>query len=112
MMNGRSDLVSGSASSRQSLYNLFMFRYSFGLLASAALLFAADADLILRNGKIITVDRKFTIQQAVAVKGEKIVAVGSDAAVMKAERGAGTKAVDLKGKTILPGLVHSHVHPR
>src|ERR1700694_3917674 len=102
MTNGRAHLVSGSASSTESLYNLFMFRYSFCLLASAALLFAADADLILRNGKIITVDRKFTIQQAVAIKGEKIVAVGSDAAVMKAERGPGTKVVDLKGKTLLP----------
>jgi predicted amidohydrolase YtcJ len=87
-----------------------MFRLVFGLIVFAALLFSADADLILRNGKMITVDGKFTIQQAVAIKGEKIVAVGSDAALMKAERGPGTRVVDLKGKTVLPGLVDSHDH--
>jgi predicted amidohydrolase YtcJ len=81
-----------------------------GLTASAALLSAANADLILRNGKIVTVDQKFTIQQAIAVKGGKIAAVGSDAAVLKAERGPETKVIDLKGKTVLPGLVDAHVH--
>ncbi len=81
-----------------------------GFLTFSALLMAANADLILQNGKIVTVDRKFTIQQAVAVKGERIVAVGSNAAVLKAEQGPGTKVVDLKGKTMLPGLVDSHVH--
>jgi len=75
-----------------------------------ALLSAADADLILRSGKIVTVNKKFSIQQAVAVKGGKISAVGSDAAVLKAERGPHTNVIDLQGKTVLPGLVDSHVH--
>ncbi len=87
-----------------------MFRSLFGLIAFAAPLFSANADLILRNGKIVTVDGKFTIQQSVAIKGENIVAVGSDAAVRNAEQGPATKVVDLKGKTVLPGLVDSHVH--
>ena len=81
-----------------------------GLIVSEALLCAADADLILRNGKIVTVDRTFTIQQAVAIKSQKIVAVGSDPAVLKAERGPGTQVIDLNGKTVLPGLVDAHVH--
>jgi predicted amidohydrolase YtcJ len=76
----------------------------------AALLSAANADLILHNGKIVTVDQKFSIQQAVAVKAGKIVAVGSDAAILKAERGPATQVIDLAGKTMLPGLVDAHVH--
>ena len=73
-------------------------------------LFSANADLILHNGKIVTVDGKFSIRQSVAIKGKIIVAVGSDAAVRKAEQGPNTKLVNLKGKTVLPGLVDSHVH--
>jgi len=71
---------------------------------------ASDADLILHHGKVVTVDRSFSIQQAVAVKHGKIVAVGSDADVLKNERGPATKVIDLHGKTLLPGLVDSHVH--
>jgi predicted amidohydrolase YtcJ len=77
------------------------------LLASCGL--AADADLILHNGKVVTVDPQFSIRQAVAIRGGKITAVGTDAAVLK-ERGAATRVVDLKGKTVLPGLIDSHVH--
>ncbi|HTP35344.1 MAG TPA: amidohydrolase family protein, partial [Candidatus Acidoferrales bacterium] len=80
------------------------------LLTSAALALAADADLILHNGKIVTVDSRFTIQQAVAVRSGTIVAVGTDAAVLQAERGPKTEVVDLHGRTVLPGLVDAHVH--
>src|SRR5206468_514018 len=67
-------------------------------VAMAGLLPAADADLILRNGKIVMVDKSFTIQQAVAVKGGKISAVGSDASILQAERGPNTRVIDLNGK--------------
>jgi len=80
------------------------------LAATAGLLTAANADLILRNGKVITVDKSFTVSQAVAVRDGKISAVGSDAAIVKAERGPQTRVIDLNGKTLLPGLVDSHVH--
>ncbi|HUG82480.1 MAG TPA: amidohydrolase [Bryobacterales bacterium] len=70
---------------------------------------AADAGLILYNGKIVTVDQGFRIAQAVAVKGDRIVAVGSDADVRKLAA-PGAKMIDLKGKTVLPGLMDSHVH--
>jgi predicted amidohydrolase YtcJ len=80
------------------------------LVAIARLVPAADADLILRNGKIVTVDKSFTIQQAVAVKGGRISAVGSDTFILQAERGPNTRVIDLNGKTLLPGLVDSHVH--
>src|SRR5277367_1867171 len=89
---------------------LLMIRMLVGLSFARLFLCGADADLILRNGKVVTVDQKFSIQQAIAVRGSEIVAVGSDAAVMKTERGPGTKVIDLMGKSILPGLVDSHVH--
>src|SRR5262249_22265489 len=59
---------------------------------------------------ILTVDDKFTIAQAIAVKGDRVLAVGSDADVLKLKADA-TKVVDLKGKTVLPGLYDSHTHP-
>ena len=80
------------------------------LLGSAALLPAANADLILHNGKITTVDDRFTIQQAVAIRSGVITAVGPDSAVLKAERGPETEVIDLHGGTVLPGLVDAHVH--
>jgi predicted amidohydrolase YtcJ len=70
----------------------------------------ADADLILHNGKIVTVDKKFSIQQALAVKDGKILKVGANAEVLK-EKGAKTEVIDLAGKMVLPGLIDSHVHP-
>ncbi len=80
------------------------------LLALAALAHAADSDLILTNGKILTVDGNFTVAQAVAVKGNRIAAVGASDAILNAERGAKTRVVDLQGRTVLPGLIDSHVH--
>ncbi len=71
---------------------------------------AQDADLILHNGKVVTVDRGFTIRQALAVKDGRLTRVGTDDEVLK-ERGPNTKVVDLGGKTVLPGLIDSHTHP-
>ncbi len=68
------------------------------------------ADLVIINGKLITVNRDFAIMQAVAVKDAKIVAVGTNEEV-KALIGPNTKVLDLKGKTILPGINDSHGHP-
>jgi predicted amidohydrolase YtcJ len=79
--------------------------FLFALVSAAA----ADADLILHRGKIVTVDARFSTAQAVAVKDGRIVAVGSEAEVMR-ERGPSTRVIDLGGKTVLPGLFDSHVH--
>ena len=81
------------------------------MVACHALLFgqAADADLILYNGKIVTVDDDFSMAQAVAVKGDRIIGVGSDTEVRKLASSS-TRSIDLKGKTVLPGLMDSHVH--
>jgi predicted amidohydrolase YtcJ len=80
------------------------------LAACATLAAAADADLILQNGKIVTVDAKFSIAQAVAVKAGRIVAVGTNASILQQERGPHTRVIDLHGRTVLPGLTDAHVH--
>src|SRR5437879_2368240 len=67
------------------------------------------ADLILINGKIVTVDDRFAIAQAVAVKGERIVAVGKNQEVAKLA-GPATRRLDLRGKTVIPGLIDNHAH--
>jgi predicted amidohydrolase YtcJ len=78
-----------------------------GLLSTQAL--AENADTILRNGKIYTVDKSFSAVQAVAIKAGRFVAVGDDASVMK-EAGAQTQVIDLGGRTVVPGLIDSHLH--
>jgi predicted amidohydrolase YtcJ len=66
-------------------------------------------DLILSNGKIITVDERFTIAQAVAIKGNRIVAVGSNQE-MALLAGTNTRRIDLTGKAVIPGLIDNHIH--
>jgi predicted amidohydrolase YtcJ len=86
----------------------------FGLLlaagSNAARAVEAAADLILHNGRIVTVDKAFSIAQAVAVREGRIILVGSNEAAM-ALKGATTQLVDLHGRTVIPGLIDSHVHP-
>ncbi|MCY2973334.1 MAG: amidohydrolase [Planctomycetota bacterium] len=66
-------------------------------------------DVIFYNAQIITVDKQFSIQQAVAISGEKIVAVGTNDQVLRLAEST-TKRVDLQRKSVLPGLIDSHVH--
>jgi predicted amidohydrolase YtcJ len=73
------------------------------------LLTHAQADLVLHNGKIVTVDDRFTIAQAIAIKGERIIAVGANDAVLKTA-GSAAKRIDLKGRTVIPGLIDNHAH--
>jgi len=68
-----------------------------------------EADLVLLNGKVITVDSRDTIVEAVAVKNGKITKLGKNEYV-KAFAGPQTRILDLKGKTVTPGLVDSHIH--
>ncbi len=69
----------------------------------------APADLILRNGKIVTVDRAFSIKQAVAISGGRVITVGTDRD-MRPLTGPATRVIDLGGRTVIPGLIDSHIH--
>lgn len=68
------------------------------------------ADMILINGKVITVDPDDKIVEAVAVKDGKILYIGSTEEVKKLANEK-TKVIDLKGKTMMPGIIDSHTHP-
>jgi predicted amidohydrolase YtcJ len=70
---------------------------------------SGDADLVLVGGKIFTASKEKPWAQALAVRGDRIVAVGTDA---KVERwsGRGTKTVDLHGRTMVPGFIDAHSH--
>jgi predicted amidohydrolase YtcJ len=64
---------------------------------------------VFHNGKIVSVDAQFQIAQAMAVRGSHVLAVGSDEQML-ALAGSETERIDLGGKTVLPGLIDSHVH--
>ncbi|MCP5117495.1 MAG: amidohydrolase [bacterium] len=68
------------------------------------------ADTIYYNAKVVTVDDERPLAEAVAVSGDRFLAVGSNEEVLKLA-GAGTRKVDLEGKTVMPGMIESHTHP-
>ncbi|MCX6012789.1 MAG: amidohydrolase family protein [Chloroflexi bacterium] len=67
------------------------------------------ADMVLINGKIVTVDKKFSLKQAIAVRDKKILAAGTNDEI-NVYIGKNTKIIDLKGKTVLPGINDDHTH--
>src|SRR4030088_1846372 len=81
------------------------------MLGAVSLMHAQQTapDVILSNGKIITVDERFTIAQAVAIKGDRIVAVGTNQDMARLA-GPGTRRIDLRGKSVTPGLIDNHMH--
>jgi predicted amidohydrolase YtcJ len=78
-------------------------------MAGAAGFAQQTASLILTNGKVVTLDKARPQAQAVAIAADRIVAVGSGRQVLKF-RGKHTRVVDLKGRTVIPGLYDSHLH--
>jgi predicted amidohydrolase YtcJ len=67
------------------------------------------ADTILTNGKIITVDDRFTIAQAIAIRADRIVAVGGNQEISRLANGV-TRRIDLRGQAVIPGLIDNHMH--
>jgi len=79
-------------------------------LLASTVAFAQDADLVVRGGKIVTVDADFQIVDAMAIHDGRIVATGT-AVEIESKIGPKTRIVELKGQMVLPGLIDSHVHP-
>lgn len=67
------------------------------------------ADVVLHGGKIITVDPHFSLQQAVAIAGNRIAFVGSSTEALKLADGR-TRVIDLRGRAVMPGLIDGHAH--
>jgi predicted amidohydrolase YtcJ len=89
-----------------SIFPAITFLEDFELFADEA----PPADLIIHHGKVVTVDARFRIVEAVAVRGERIVAVGDNKTVL-ARKGPRTLMIDAGGRSVLPGLYDSHTHP-
>jgi len=79
------------------------------LVTASALATAQPADLIVTNAKVVTLDAKSTVAQALAVRDGRLLAVG-DAATVGRLAGPTTRSVDVGGRTVIPGLIDSHLH--
>jgi len=70
---------------------------------------SAPLDVLFLNGKIITVDDRFAVVQALGVRGDRIAAVGANRDVSRLA-GPATRRIDLGGKAVIPGLIDNHMH--
>jgi predicted amidohydrolase YtcJ len=83
--------------------------FAAALLATAVYAQQSPPDLVLSNGKIITVDERFTIAQAVAIRGGRVLATGTNQEINQLA-GPNTRRIDLRGKAVIPGLIDNHMH--
>ena len=83
---------------------------AFALAVASAAAAQPRVDLALIDGTVITVDGRNTVAQAIAIGGGLVVAVGTSAEI-RARAGAGARVIDLAGKSVMPTLISTHVHP-
>jgi predicted amidohydrolase YtcJ len=67
----------------------------------------APADLVLHGGRVLTLDARSTVAEAIAIAGDRILAVGRDPEILPL---AGDRRIDLRGRTVIPGLIDAHAH--
>ena len=88
-------------------------KHVFAVLVLSSVVVAQSAQtpatLVLRNGKVVTVDAKVPEAQAIAIRGDRIAAVGSNESIQPFI-GPSTQVIDLKGQLAIPGLIESHGH--
>ncbi len=89
--------------------NLLLTAFLCSIL-SPCLCHGEGPDFIFHHGRVVTVDDKFSIAEAFAIEGDRIVAVGTNADILKLKTNS-SEIICLRGKTVLPGLIDSHVHP-
>ena len=86
-----------------------MKRLVAAILMMAASAWSQSADTVLVNGKIVTVDEKNPMREAMAIRDGRIVALGGSAEIRRLA-GKSTRTIDLQGRTVIPGLIDSHMH--
>lgn len=91
---------------RRTVVTLMVAALAAGLAARQA---APEADLALIGGRVVTVDDRFSMATAVAVRDGRFVAVGSDENI-RARIGPRTRVIDGRGRTVVPGFIDTHVH--
>ena len=69
----------------------------------------AAVDTVLVNGRIVTVDDRFSVVQALAIRDARVAATGTNAEILRLA-GAHTRRIDLEGRTVIPGLIDNHAH--
>ena len=79
------------------------------VLLHTAAIAQEEPDVILINGKVVTVDDYFSIREAIAIRGDRIAAVGSDEEIRDLA-GPESEVIDLGGRTVIPGLIDNHNH--
>jgi predicted amidohydrolase YtcJ len=94
-------------SSSGRLFRVFVV-WMFGI-GGAVPASADPADLLLVNGKIVTLDAASQVAEALAVENGRVAAIGSSEELRKLA-GPATRVIDLGGRTVIPGLIDSHIH--
>jgi predicted amidohydrolase YtcJ len=79
------------------------------LIFCATSVYAQQATRLLYNGKVVTVDPQFHVADSIAIRDDRIIGVGTLKDIRKLA-GPNTRRIDLHGRTVLPGLIDSHVH--
>jgi predicted amidohydrolase YtcJ len=93
----------------KGLHYIWIYTWVAAFVVIGAAQAPTPADTILVNGHIVTVDERFSIAEAVAISGGRFTAVGTDAAIRKLA-GPATTTIDLRGRTVIPGLADNHLH--
>ena len=88
---------------------MFLVRFFFTIALAAAVEQQPPPTLIVHGGRIVTVDAQFRVVEAMAVRDGRIVAAGTNSEITRLSA-PGTEQIDLRGRTVLPGLIDSHVH--
>ena len=93
----------------QTLKSIAILALVFFAASSVRAAAPLDADLIIHNGRILTVDKDFSVAQAAAIRDGKFIAVGSNGTVFR-HQGRNTRTIDLQGRMAIPGLIDAHAH--
>src|SRR5579871_5053737 len=102
----------GNSAVRSKQYPSRLFRglaLCIVVMLGAAPALANPADLLLINGKIITLDAASSIAEAIAIESDHVAAIGRSDDIRKLA-GPSTQVIDLSGRTVIPGLIDSHIH--